>query len=134
MTFRKITGASVVALCVALGGAAFAQDTDMSAWDADEDMGVSEEEFIKEWDRSPAYDTYDMDTDEELTAEEVGTELEEFGGFEMFDEDGDGVITREEFGNRVFTEYDVDEDAYLDEQEFSGFQQDQGGTWERGAN
>lgn len=134
MTFRKITGASVVALTVALGGAAFAQDTDMTAWDADEDMRVSEDEFMKEWDRSPVYDTYDMNTDEELTAEEVGEDLEPHGGFAMFDEDGDGVITREEFGNRVFMEYDVDEDAYLDEREFSGFQQDQGGTWERGAN
>lgn len=134
MTFRTITGASVLALSVALGGAAFAQNADMSAWDTDQDSRVSHDEFTKEWDRSPVYDTYDMNTDDELTSDEVGSDLDMYGGFEAFDDNDDGVITRAEFSDFVFGEYDEDEDEYLDEQEFSGFQQDQEGTWERGAN
>lgn len=83
---------TAIALALGLAAApAMAQD-DWSAWDANSDGLIDNEEFNTGFGENDVYGTWDSDGDGSLTEDEFNT-----GVFNSYDEDGDGSLNEEEF-------------------------------------
>lgn len=94
-------------------------------WDIDGDGRWNKEEFERITSESRFYERWDLDKDGTYSEEELNT-----GIFTFYDLDGDGNLDEDEFtaftsawnveGTDEFQEWDVNKDAFIDMDEYSG--------------
>ncbi len=83
---------TVVAASLITAAPANAQE--FGEWDADDNAGLSAEEFNAGFGENGVYDEWDTDDDGALSEEEFNNGV--FGGY---DDDNDGIIEEPEFGD-----------------------------------
>jgi hypothetical protein len=126
---KTLLGLAAVAALAA--GGAFAQSsgeemTGAKAWDTDQDMSVSREEF--DIGMESAFGDMDADADGMISAEEATAGGVSGEDLETYDADGDGMLSRDEYGEGVFAAHDANQDAMWDESEFTSFDESRRGA------
>lgn len=95
----------------------------LGAWDADDDMRVTEAEWTanRAWfgDRDPgAFGDWDLNDDTFLDATELGQGFERTGAWGDWDRDASGMLEENEFGEGMFGLWDTNENQMIEENEW----------------
>lgn len=127
--WKIITGASTAVLL--LGTAASA---DLVAWDSTADSVLDETEFGAGFGQGDSFDIWDSDGDGLLSENEWGVGLEnqigaeynedDWGLFSDWDENEDALLDEAEFNSGVFGAYDLDDDDLWGDEEYGAWQDD----------
>ncbi len=122
---------------------------DFTTWDVDADGGLNEEEFSNttfantdvddddfidedEWDQGFSsmygnyvddtdFATFDTDADGGLSAEEWNAGFADTEWFTTYDADADTSVTETEWNTGLYTDWDVNNDGVIDENEYNAF-------------
>lgn len=94
-----------------------------TAWDADADRALTEEEFDTGLEEGTWWSEWDADANENLSQEEFDSAFGEYdwyeeGLFGEWDADGNGELSEEEWEAGLFETLDEDGDGTLGEQEY----------------
>lgn len=96
-------------------------------WDVDEDDVLSEDEWVVAFDHYfgdyvvSEYNDIDLDDDNAISYDEYYQIVEESGYYLDWNMDKDDYISEEELSEGIFSRWDVNNDLYLDKEEYLAF-------------